>query len=110
MLFRSQPSALPAQMAVSIDGRYETLYPQSAFVDNMLFYYPPYQLGRAFRYPTQLLMIPSDREILIDKLLRVPGLKEIYSDEVTVLFSTRPDGVVMTHSNENNPTELDQYR
>lgn len=98
------------QVRISVDGRYETVYPESVFEHHHGFFQPPHQLENAFRYPTELVLVPLSQKNLLDKLVASGKLHAIYADEIAVLFSTRMSDPIQVNGNPNPMRPLDAYR
>ncbi len=98
------------EVRVSLDGRYETLYPESVFRQHQAFFQAPHRIDNAFKYPTGLLLVPVKRRALVEALLHEPRLHPLYMDEVAVLFSTRKADPVFSAPFPNPDTTLDDYR
>jgi hypothetical protein len=81
---------LTPSVQVSLDGRYEAVYPDAVVDDHLAFFHPPYDLARARRYPTHYALVPTRNGSLVDKLTASPDWREIYRDDVAVLFEVEP--------------------
>lgn len=94
---------------VSMDGRYETIYPPAVYTDYLAFYKPPFDISRAERYPTTHILIDAYSRTLVRKLSQSGRWHEIYRDSRTILFAkqARPTATVMT---DERSRPLDDYR
>jgi len=93
---------------VSIDGRYETVYPQSVDDDFQRFYYPPYDLAAAERYPTTHIIVDTGKAELIQKLSRSGRWHEIYRDAMAILYARQASHYpAQAYSNQSDT--LDAY-
>lgn len=101
---------LHPDIRVSLDGRYETLYPETVFRHHQAFFQSPYRVENAFHYPTQLVLVPVTRRPVVERLLRDARLHPLYMDDVAVLFSTRKGDPVFTAPYPNPDATLDDYR
>lgn len=77
-------------MHVSIDGRYDTVYPQSVFNAYYSFYHAPYSLANATQFPTTHILIPRRRTELIAQLNQSTVWRVIYQDAMSVLYARVP--------------------
>jgi hypothetical protein len=79
--------ALYPDSRISIDGRYETIFPESVYVDTRVFYQPPYPLEMAEKYETTHILVPVAEEALLRKMLTQPSWHLLYRDSMSALFA-----------------------
>lgn len=101
---------LSPEIKVSLDGRYETLYPEQIFLDHRSFFGPPFDTSQAFRYSTQLLLVPSNLTPLLQKLASDKRLTSLYQDEVATLFTVGNQETPFTGPLQNATVSLDSYK
>ncbi|HEY9687306.1 MAG TPA: hypothetical protein V6C52_10045 [Coleofasciculaceae cyanobacterium] len=85
--------ALYPDSRISIDGRYETIFPESVYEDTRAFYRPPYPLELAEKYQSTHILVPVAEERLLSKLMAQPGWHLLYRDSMSALF-TRSDASI----------------
>jgi hypothetical protein len=105
--------ALYPDCRISIDGRYETIFPESVYEDTRAFYRPPYPLEMAEKYKTTHILVPVAEEELLRKMLAQPGWRLLYRDSMSALFA-RSSGSVNSSAAETivqaeGIKTLDQY-
>lgn len=83
---------------VSMDGRYEAIYPLNVVADSNAFYQPPYQTQKPLQYKTTLVMIPSDKAMLVAKFEQEPGWRLLYQDSVARIYSRNQNNGSLGHS------------
>lgn len=83
--------SLYPRFRVSIDGRYETIYPLSVYEDTEAFYHPPFPLDKADLYPTTHILLstqtPEQVAQLIYKMDHSPNWRLIYADNLARLYA-----------------------
>lgn len=73
---------------VSMDGRYETVYSQEAFLDNYRFFMAPFPVEILKKYPaTQHVLIPTQTRALHQTLAQDTTWHLCYQDQTASLFS-----------------------
>ncbi|MBN1515230.1 hypothetical protein JXA32_01540 [Candidatus Sumerlaeota bacterium] len=75
------------RMRISIDGRYEELYPHEVFDDAYAFYYGEQNLQIALKYPTTHIIIPARMDPLIDKMRELEEWRLIYRDPTALIYA-----------------------
>ncbi|MCE3235131.1 MAG: hypothetical protein K0Q50_1311 [Vampirovibrio sp.] len=100
---------LTPQGRVSMDGRYETVYPLSVYKDYRAFYHPPYDISRAERYPTTHILVQASQSDLLRKLSQSGRWHVIYQDSRTVLFAKKAQPPTKATYPEQSAL-LDDYR
>lgn len=95
---------------ISIDGRYETIYPQSVFEAYYDFYHPPYQIQRATEYATTHILVPANQPELLQKLLQTSQWKIFYQDAMAVLLVRTRDFLKQAQPYSAASIEMDQFR
>jgi hypothetical protein len=84
--------SLYPQMKVSMDGRFEEVYPVRIFEQYLSFFLPPHDIGAASRMDTTHLLIPDSPQYgaLHQKLDQDPGWHLIYLDDTARLYARQP--------------------
>ena len=100
---------LGPDVKVSLDGRYETVYPESVFVDHQRFYRGN-ELGAAQAYKTNLILIPTPAVELNMKMTEWKNARLIYQDEVAALYTLREKDPIATAPMPNAPVNLNFYK
>lgn len=82
--------ALYPGVLVSIDGRYETIYPEQVYRDTRAFYTPPYNLRNADKYETTHILVPATEAGLLKRMDMRPDWHLIYRDSMSALYARKP--------------------
>jgi hypothetical protein len=95
---------------ISIDGRYETIYPQSVFEAYYAFYHPPYQIDYARQYGSTHILVPARQSELAQKLISEAKWHLLYQDNLAILLSRSPGQNQAGQPYSTASTTLDQFR
>jgi hypothetical protein len=94
---------------VSMDGRYEEVYPPAVVEDYRAFAYDG-DIGRALRYPSTHLLLPTAATAMAVRVSRSGRWHTVYEDDAYRLYARHPPAEVTHAAGDDRPRRLDDFR